>query len=91
MPDLIRHDPDAMRFTLEMGGAEAYLQYGELDAGALDFRVVYVPDALRGSGVAAKIVAHALAYARAQGREVVASCGYVRRHLEREAQAASQR
>ena len=91
MPDLIRHDPDAMRFTLEMGGAEAYLQYGELESGALDFRVVFVPPELRGAGVAARLVAHGLAYARERQRDIVASCGYVRDYLGRESGVAALR
>jgi len=45
-----------------------------------------VPRALEGRGLAAQLVAHGLAWARAQGLKVVPSCSYVdafmRRHPE---------
>ncbi|KTQ96493.1 hypothetical protein NS226_07955 [Aureimonas ureilytica] len=54
---------------------------------SLVFDHTYVPEHLRGQGIAEKLVDHAVAYAREQGMSVVPACSYVRslfqRHPER--------
>ncbi len=44
-----------------------------------------VPPALEGRGIAAALVAAALAHARANGFEVDPQCSYVRRYMQRHA------
>lgn len=83
----VRHDPERERFFAEMDGEEVYLQYASLDDGRVDFRSTFTPPALRGRGLAAAVVAEALAWARAGGKDVVPSCGYVKRYLEKESAA----
>ncbi len=54
---------------------------------SLIFDHTYVPEHMRGQGVAEKLVDHAVAFARAEGKTVVPACSYVRalfdRHPER--------
>ncbi len=82
----IRHEPNARRFVADVGGGAAYITYRELDGRVLDLNSTFVPAALRGGGIASRLTAHALQYARAGGYRVVASCpfvaAYVARHTE---------
>ncbi len=80
----IRHDREDRRFVVTIDGAEAYLAYVPAADGSVDFRSTFSPPELRGRGVAAALVAEALSWARNEGLEVIPSCSYVRRYLERE-------
>lgn len=78
----IRHQPERQRFVLELEDGEAVLDYRLLPGGrAIDFSHTYVPPALRGRGIAEKLVRSGLAWAREQGYEIQASCWYVQRFL----------
>ena len=83
---VIRHEPEARRFAADIDGAAAYITYREIDGRILDLNHTFVPPALRGGGIASQLTAHALRFARAEGRRVVPSCpfvaAYVRRHPE---------
>jgi predicted GNAT family acetyltransferase len=83
---VIRHEPEAHRFAADIDGAAAYITYREIDGRILDLNHTFVPPALRGGGIASQLTAHALRFARAEGRRVVPSCpfvaAYVRRHPE---------
>jgi predicted GNAT family acetyltransferase len=50
----------------------------------LDFYRTFVPDALRGRGVAAVLTRHALDYAAQEGYTVIPSCSYVEWYIERQ-------
>ncbi len=67
-------------------GQEAYVEYTQ-DGAVLDFGHTFVPTALRGRGLAERVVRAGFEYARRQGLTVVPSCPYVsgaflRRHPE---------
>ncbi len=83
----VQHDPARQRFFTVLDGHEAYLQYAPLDDGRVDFRSTFSPPELRGRGVAAALVSSALAWARAEGKDVVPSCSYVKSYLEKESSA----
>ncbi|RIY02428.1 N-acetyltransferase [Aureimonas flava] len=75
-------------FAIGEGEDRAELTYAP--AGIQDsliFDHTYVPAHLRGQGIAERLVDHAVAYAREQGKTVVPACSYVRalfdRHPER--------
>ena len=53
--------------------------------GSMIFTHTFVPDAMRGKGVAEMLVRAGLAGARERGRSVVAECSYVARFIERHA------
>ena len=75
------HQPDQQRFILQANGDEAVLEYRLLPDDGIDFTYTFVPEALRGQGIAEKLVRTGLAWAREQGYEMQASCWYVRRFL----------
>jgi len=78
----IRHQAERQRFVLELEDGEAVLDYRLLPGGrTIDFSHTYVPPALRGRGIAEKLVRSGLAWAREQGYEIQASCWYVQRFL----------
>jgi predicted GNAT family acetyltransferase len=78
------HDAVAHRFTLSLGTAIAVLDYREHDARTLEYYHTFVPPAMRGRGVASRLVAHALSYALEQHLSVIPTCPFVaaffRRH-----------
>ncbi len=80
----IRHDPGRGRFFASLGGEEAYLVYTVAGARTLDFTRTYVPEALRHQQIGEAIVKHALAYAAANGFEVIPTCPFVKWMMGRE-------
>ena len=77
----VKHQPDDKRFVVIIDGHESVADY-RLSGQNIDFNHTYVPDALRGQGVAEILVREALLWARAEGYEIQASCWYVKRFLE---------
>jgi hypothetical protein len=84
MASEIVHDEGRQRFTLDRDGAVSYLVYRRLDGATVDFVSTYTPPALRGRGIAARIVKHALAWAESERLKVVPSCWFVAEYVERD-------
>ena len=82
----IQHDPARHRFTYERDGQVSYLSYSMLDASTVDFTSTYTAPPLRGRGIGARIVEHALQWADAQGYRVVPTCWFVAEFVERQPQ-----
>ena len=78
----VEHDEQRERFFVTLPEGEAELVYGEFSDGILDLRHTEVPPAARGEGVADALVRAALAFARARGYQVVATCPFVQRWLK---------
>jgi len=78
MEPVIEHDAVEGRFTATVDGRQAVLVYHRVDDRTVDFASTYVPDALRGRHVGARLVRHALAWASAEGLHVVPSCWFVK-------------
>lgn len=76
----IEHQPELQRFRIVQQGEEALLEY-QLLGDSVDFWRTYVPDALRGQGMAEQLVRHCLAWAQQQQLAVQASCWYVQKFL----------
>jgi len=85
MSDTVRvhHDLAGHRFEAMIEGHCAYLAYMDLGKQRLDMYRTFVPDALRGRGIAAALAQHALDYAEREGYQVIPSCSYVERYIER--------
>lgn len=81
----IRHDREKHLFETEVEGHRAYLAYMDLGKQTLDFYRTFVPDALRGQGIAALLTQTALDFARKEGYTVIPSCSYVDAYLQKEA------
>ena len=79
----IRHDQACKQFEVTVDGCRAYLSYMDLGKQTIDIYRTFVPDALRGRGVAAALTEQALQYAEDKGYKVIPSCSYVERYMER--------
>ena len=77
----IDHQPEQFRFVCEEPGGESRLEYTLLPRNGIDFTYTFVPQELRGRGIAEKLVRTGLDWARQQGYNIEASCWYVRRFL----------
>ena len=77
------HQPDRQRFLVQTNGDEAVLEYRLLPDNGVDFTRTFVPEELRGQGIAEKLVRTGLAWARDQGYEIQSGCWYVARFLKR--------
>jgi predicted GNAT family acetyltransferase len=76
------HNPAASRFESRVGTQLAVADY-TLEDGRIVFTHTYVPTALRGHGIAEKLVRAALEFARFEKRKVVPECSYVAAFIER--------
>ncbi len=79
----IRHDQAGKQFEVTLDGSRAYLSYMDLGKQTIDIYRTYVPDTLRGRGVAAALTEQALQFAEGMGYTVIPSCSYVERYMER--------
>ncbi len=77
----IDHQTERLRFITVVEGQEAMLEYQLLNGNVIDFTYTFVPQNLRGHGIAEKLVRTGLAWAREQDYTIEASCWYVRRFL----------
>lgn len=76
------HNNAASRFEATVEGQLCVADY-RLSPGVMQMPHTYVPPNLEGRGIAAALVAQALAHARSAGLRVLPSCSYVRRYIER--------
>jgi predicted GNAT family acetyltransferase len=79
----IQHDQAGHQFETTVDGHRAYLTYMDLGKQTLDIYRTFVPNALRGRGIAAALTEQALAFADSMGYTVIPSCSYVERYMER--------
>ncbi len=75
----------AHRYELDVDGEIAYAEYALAD-GTITFEHTFVPEALRGRGIAKQVIEGALAASRARGLKVVPRCStfanYMHSHPE---------
>lgn len=79
----VKHNPEQRRFEWQQPGAPLALLSYIKDAHRVIFDHTFVPDELRGRGIAAELTRTALAEARRQHWKVVPQCSYVARFIER--------
>ena len=77
-----------MLFRSEVPAGTAELAYQAMGEGILDLYSTYVPPAARGQGLAGRLVAAAMAHARAEGLRIIPSCWYVADWLRAHPEAA---
>jgi uncharacterized protein len=79
----VHDNPDAQRFELAIGSETAVATY-ELDGDVITFLHTFVPEPLRGRGLATRLIAAALDAARRRGLAVDPQCptfvAYVKAH-----------
>src|SRR6202048_4225639 len=84
---IINHDRDAHRFTTEVDGSRAELDY-TLAGGVMTITHTGVPPAIGGRGIAAQLMEAALSAARAAGWSVIPACSYAKSYLDKHPQAS---
>lgn len=86
---IVKQDgPRHGRYVGQVAGidAEAELTYTHRGPGLISADHTGAPDALRGTGVAAALVDHLIADARATGFRIIPLCPYVRARYEKHAE-----
>jgi predicted GNAT family acetyltransferase len=78
----VRDNKSQHRFELDVEGAVAFANY-RLASGSVIITHTETPPALRGRGIASKLVQGALEIIRADGLKVVAGCGFVIDYLQK--------
>jgi predicted GNAT family acetyltransferase len=86
----IDHDRGAHRFTAEVDGSRAELDYTLAD-GVMTVTHTQVPPAIGGRGIAAELMEAALGAARAAGWSVKPACSYAKSYLAKHPQAPDKR
>ncbi|MEY3394626.1 MAG: hypothetical protein RL346_862 [Verrucomicrobiota bacterium] len=77
------HFPGKQRFELRSGpGEPAVISYRQ-DGDTVIIEHTYVPPALRGKGIAARITLDALLEARRLGWKIVPDCSYAETYIQR--------
>lgn len=78
----IRHNPARSRFELAAEPEPAVCEYHR-DGSVWTLSHTYVPDSLRGGGVAGALVKTALEHIKAEGGGVIPACSYVAAYIRR--------
>jgi predicted GNAT family acetyltransferase len=81
-PITVHHNRDSHRFEAEVGGELCVADY-EVRGEEIIFTHTFVPPALRGRGIAEKLVRVALEHARSERLRVVPACSYVAAFIAR--------
>jgi len=76
------HDIEKQKFYMVVDGLESHLEYSSLSS-VLNLNHTYVPNELRGKGIAGKIVKAALTYAEENNLKIIPSCSYVADYIQR--------
>jgi uncharacterized protein len=83
----IIHDAAKQKFYVIFDGLESHLEYVRNDE-VLNLNHTYVPNELRGKGIAGKLVEAAISYVKENKLKIKPTCSYVaeyvRRHKEYE-------
>jgi predicted GNAT family acetyltransferase len=79
----ITHSKKNHKFTTTVDNYECYLNYNLPRKDVIDFYFTYVPDELRGRGIAAYLVETGLKYAEKNKMHVIPSCSYVNVYIQR--------
>lgn len=82
MPGTVRDNKDKSRFELDVGSDTAFANY-RLTPQAVIITHTETPRALRGRGIASELVKGALELIRADGKKVIAGCGFVVDYLDK--------
>ena len=81
-PAPVLHNVRSQRFEIPADGQAAFLSYSKKGVRVI-FDHTYVPESLRGKGIAAALTRAALDEARRESWEVVPACSYVADYIGR--------
>lgn len=86
----VSHDTGARRFTTEVDGQRAVLDY-TIAGDVMTITHTGVPQAIGGRGIAGELMRAALDTAQQAGWKVIAACSYAAAYLAKHPDAAAQR
>ena len=86
---IINHDPSGHRFTTEVEGNRAQLDYA-LAGRHMTITHTRVPPEIGGRGIAAELMSAALSTARAAGWSVTAACSYAAAYMAKHPQESAE-
>lgn len=78
----IKIDDQENRFVTLVEGKPCYVSFRAINDNVLEYYRTFVPEELRGQGIAAQIVEYALSYAQTHNKHVVPSCSYISSYIE---------
>lgn len=81
--NIVLHEEEQQRFVIRIDNEEVTLRYRRPSAAAIDFYSTFTPVSLRGRGLARQVVDAGLEYAQEHALEVIPTCSYVARVIER--------
>lgn len=79
------HNEQESRFQMEAEGEVAVAEYRR-SGGRMDFTHTRVPESLAGQGVGSALARAGLEHARREGLQVVATCPFIARYIDRHAE-----
>lgn len=79
----VKHDKENQQFVTTVEGKDAYLRYSMKDENTIDFRSTYVPNELRGNGLAAEVVKEGFRFAEENNLKVIPTCPYIHTFLQK--------
>lgn len=82
MEYLVKHNPEASRFEVELGDKIAHADY-HISGNVMTISHVYTPPEFRGKGIAAQVAKFALDYIRANKLKVIPQCPYMRDYINK--------
>lgn len=71
------------RFYKKVDGLDCELEYNIYNGDTIDFFHTYVPEPLRGKGIALEIIQEGLDYAVKKNYRIIPSCSAVRKFIDR--------
>lgn len=78
------HDEVQHYFKINLDNHCAYLAYVELPGGVIDVYRTFVPEDLRGKGVAAELAKAVINFADEQQLKIVPSCSYMESYMKKQ-------
>jgi len=79
----IKHDAKNQKFFTLIGGKECALKYNKVNDTLLDFKLMFVPQNLRGQGLASRITEFGIMFAKKNGMKIKTTCSYVAEYVQR--------
>lgn len=78
----VENDEPRNRYSAQIDGQEAVIEYEKSGDHTLDLRHTFVPPALRGQGIAEELARQALADIRRRGYKLIPTCQFIQGYLE---------
>ncbi|NCS88000.1 MAG: hypothetical protein AUK34_14545 [Ignavibacteria bacterium CG2_30_36_16] len=83
MNDEVKHSKEKQLFFIDIGNQRAELKYFMETENVMNVMNTYVPDSLRGKGIAGKLVEECLHYAKENSCRIIPSCSYVYSYIKK--------